>query len=355
MEEDSFEYILNPLNAYLLIKRLTYDITQTVFRVTGITELFTHNLKTIQLPQSDFEGAVEGLIRLQTIYNLQAEDLASGVIDGKKYRDNLTAGELFALGDELMNTERNSVALSYLNLALDRNRESRDMSDVVILEKIYQNHNKTGNLQGVLQTIQKILEIDPTRVDLNEKSIDLELELLFEKQTNPIDESGYEESPELRDLWRYMEACGGFLRQSDAKIAKLRCRFVSNSDYSKLCPFKVEEANLNPYIAIFHDVMSDDEIQVFKSIAKPNLIRAGTMLKNATTKVRKLLKFLNPQKCDEIFIQGRQCSHCKAQLGQRFNSQSFQATFRSSRRHEWIEHENRRSLANSKLWNRWSL
>lgn len=290
MEEDSFEYILNPLNAYLLIKRLTFDITQTASRVNGITELFTNNLKTIQLPHSDFEGAVEGLIRLQTIYSLPTEDLASGIIDGKKYRDDLTAGELFALGDELMNTERNSVALSYLNLALDRNQESRDMPDVVILEKIYQNHNKTGNLQGVLKTIQKILEIDPTRDDLNEKSFDLELELLFEKQSNPIDESGYEESPELRDLWRYMEACSGFLRRSDAEIAKLRCRFVSNSDYSKLCPFKVEEANLNPYIVIFHDVMSDEEIQVFKSIAKPSLVRAGTMLKNATTNVRKLIK-----------------------------------------------------------------
>lgn len=293
MEEDSFEYILNPLNAYLLIKRLTFDISQTASRITGITELFTSNLKTVQLPHSDFEGAVEGLIRLQTIYSLPTADLANGIIEGKKYRDDLTASELFALGDELMNTERNSVALSYLNLALDRNRASRDMSDVIILEKIYQNHNKTGNLEGVLKTIQKIIEIDPSRSDLNEKSLDLELELLFEKQTNPIDEPGYKESPELRDLWLYMEACGGFLRRSDVEIAKLRCRFVSNSDYSRLCPFKVEEANLNPYIAIFHDVISDEEIQVFKSTAKPGLVRAATMQKNATSKVRKLIKSLD--------------------------------------------------------------
>lgn len=286
MEQDSFAYILNPLNAYLLIKRLTFDVSQTVSRITRITDFFTDNLKAFRLPYSDFEGAVEGLIRLQTIYSLEAEDLAQGIIDGKKYRENLTANDLYALGDELMNTGRNTMALSYLNLALDRNQVEHEMSDVEILEKIHQNHNKTGNLQGILDTIKKILVVDPSRTDLEEKSFDLELDLILSKP--PV--ASVFESPddaELNDLQLYMNACSGKLKQSDADIAELRCRLVSNSAYSKLCPFKVEEAYLNPYIAIFHDVMSEEEIRVFKSIAKPNLMRAGVMNKDASTKVKK--------------------------------------------------------------------
>lgn len=294
MERDSFAYILNPLNAYLLIKRLTFDVSQTVSRVTRITDFFADNLKTFRLPYTDFEGAVEGLIRLQTIYSLEAEDLAQGIIDGKKYRGNLTANDLYALGDELMNTGRDSMALSYLNLALDRNQAEHEMSDVEILEKIHQNHNKTGNLRGILDTIKKILVVDPSRTDLEEKSFDLELDLILSKPPEAARVFENPDNADLNDLQLYMDACSGKLKQSDADIAELRCWLVSNSAYSKLCPFKVEEAYLNPYIAIFHDVMSEEEIRVFKSIAKPNLMRAGVMNKDASTKVKNccLLVFL---------------------------------------------------------------
>lgn len=290
MKQDSFNYILNPLNAFLLIKRLTFDISQTRKRIVGIADQFIHDTKSIRLPHTEFEGAIEGLVRLQYFYNLNPEDLAKGIIQDKKYRDDLTANELFAIGDELMNTKRNLTSLSYLKLALEKNEESPDMSQLAILERIYHNHIGTGNQKELVETIDKILELAPERKDLEEIRFDVELKMLLQddsKKVKPVVEEKkngiYSQQKEFKIL---SGACDGKLKKTDEEMSKLRCRLVSNSAYSKLCPFKVEEANLNPYIAIYHDVISEDEIKAFKSMSRGLLSRAQVLNKDASTKVK---------------------------------------------------------------------
>lgn len=42
----------------------------------------------------------------------------------------------------------------------------------------------------------------------------------------------------------------------------------------KIAPLKLEEANLKPYIVVYHDVISDAEIELVKRLAKPRFRRA---------------------------------------------------------------------------------
>ncbi len=60
----------------------------------------------------------------------------------------------------------------------------------------------------------------------------------------------------------------------DPKIeGRLRCRYITNNvPFFFIQPIKMEEALLNPRIVVYHDVMSDDEIETVKKMAKPRVV-----------------------------------------------------------------------------------
>jgi prolyl 4-hydroxylase len=54
--------------------------------------------------------------------------------------------------------------------------------------------------------------------------------------------------------------------------APLRCRYVTNNvPYFFIQPIKMEEALMNPRIVIYHDVISDEEIDTLKKLAQPRV------------------------------------------------------------------------------------
>lgn len=59
--------------------------------------------------------------------------------------------------------------------------------------------------------------------------------------------------------------------------AQLKCRYQTNNiAFLKIAPFKVEEAYLDPYIVIFHDVIFDREIDELKKAAKKRVNKPKT-------------------------------------------------------------------------------
>lgn len=79
-------------------------------------------------------------------------------------------------------------------------------------------------------------------------------------------------------------ACRGKLKKSNEELSKLHCRFESRTLFSKIAPFKIEEANLEPYIAVYHDILSDNDINIFMSMLK-DLSRAEILTSNSTSAV----------------------------------------------------------------------
>lgn len=70
----------------------------------------------------------------------------------------------------------------------------------------------------------------------------------------------------------YEMGCRGELKQTPSELAKLKCKYVTNtSPFLKIAPLKLEEANLKPYIVVYHDVMYDSEMEVIKRLAKPRV------------------------------------------------------------------------------------
>lgn len=51
-----------------------------------------------------------------------------------------------------------------------------------------------------------------------------------------------------------------------------KCRYQTrNSTYRLLMPFKEEDVRIDPYVKIYHDVLYDDEISIFKKLASENV------------------------------------------------------------------------------------
>lgn len=53
-------------------------------------------------------------------------------------------------------------------------------------------------------------------------------------------------------------------------LAQLKCWYdARRQPYLVLMPIKIEQSSIDPAIYIFHDVLSDDEIETIKELAKP--------------------------------------------------------------------------------------
>lgn len=295
MMRNPVEYVSNPLNALLLIKRLSIDLKEREEYLPDIGKKFTRNLKSFVLPRADFEGAVDGLLRLQLFYGLTSEDLAQGIIEDEKYREDLSAGELLSIGDEMARTSNFIMSLSYLDLALNKNRQTREMSDIKILESMFSIYNNSGDIDAAIKVVGKIVEIDPAS-DYVLKKIALELENLFYDDDDDFASLGDDEDEDpfkkdgkytpVKELKLFADACSGRLKQSDEELSKLYCRYLWKPNHiTRIAPFKVEVMNFNPYIAIYHDIISDEESDLFIEMSNPEMKRAATLNSNATDQI----------------------------------------------------------------------
>lgn len=72
--------------------------------------------------------------------------------------------------------------------------------------------------------------------------------------------------------------CKGDYNQMRPMVAsEFRCHYLTeNHPFLKLAPIKIEVIIVeNPYLVIFHDIVSDNEIETLKNLAKPGLERAS--------------------------------------------------------------------------------
>lgn len=228
------KYVTNPLNAYLMIKRLTLDYKLLNERFINDAERFESRMRDIvAVNDEDRLEAVNGLLTLQQFYKLKTFDISKGIIEDRQTRKRLTAHDLYILGLEGMQRE-NQIFFSreFLRLAYIRVDKGRDDYGEVDEE----------NLITTLDYLESIKVPNPYHeFDENQHLTDQNLQMLTEK------------------------VCREELFQSSFEKKDLRCRIVSNSPFLRNAPFKVEEANLVPKIWIIHDMISDGEIDVLKN------------------------------------------------------------------------------------------
>lgn len=204
------KYIGNPLNSFLLIKKLTSDWKEVKTLMTKNTAeaIFANLNDTYEKPlkwpsEEDLNGAAIALTRLQDTYNINPTDMAHGKLNGVSYGPVLSGHDCFELGRQHYNSADYDNAIIWMKEALkrldDEDIKSIDRAD--ILEYIGFAHYTLGNLKKALQYTNELLAVQPNhpRAKGNkiyyEDTLKNEGVLLKDSKIKKGDD-GYEDEPE---------------------------------------------------------------------------------------------------------------------------------------------------------------
>lgn len=270
MEEDPQSYVANPLNAFILVKTLSFDIDEIQMSLEGNLNKFKKDVSDIKLPSSDFDGAVAGLLLLQTTYELKTKDLVNGIVDGIKVRSKLSNDQIFTLGYEIID-KNHQIGAEYLEIAKESSDGDFKMEILEILLDVYQGDGKFSKVSDILN---EMMDMQPENENLRVFSSKFQ-------NLDDIPEPNYQKHLEgshwtaLKEKKAYNQACMMNRNKNATESSKLYCKLHTTTAFTKIAPLKLEIANFLPFVAIFHDVISDDEIEILRNISRKRLIRAG--------------------------------------------------------------------------------
>ncbi|XP_068632631.1 prolyl 4-hydroxylase subunit alpha-2-like [Battus philenor] len=291
--EDVPDYLSNPINAFTLIKRLTTDLNVIEKNIKDATE-YVKNVTIyhtdVKYPtEEDLKGAAQALTRLQNTYQLDIAKLAegrfSGESSGMKNQEitfTMTTSDCYELGLTLYNEKDIQNAVRWMMEALRKYDEENNIYNFTkanILEYISYCHYLLDDNQAALDWTNKLLELDPK----NERAlmnVQYYRKHIAEKKLN---KNGAEEINKVKeeetyigyDRRMYESLCRGEIDIPGVISKRLRCSYLTkNHPFLLLAPIKVEQIYIEPDVFLYHQVISDEEIEQIKSMAKPRFKRA---------------------------------------------------------------------------------
>ncbi|CRK94746.1 CLUMA_CG008246, isoform A [Clunio marinus] len=297
--KDVSSYLLNPINAYLLTKRLTSDwkdLEQIMTMDVGsqFIQNVTNYREVLKFPsEEDLTGAASALIRLQDTYDLNTASLARGELNGVQYSTQMSSEDCFEVGRQMYNNQDYHHTVMWMEEAINRLTNDSRLLRSDVLEYLAFSTFKEGNIKLALEMTNELLMLTPDhqRANGNKRYYEKELMKINEKSVLrgddgspdvPVDKSlefqhsklgPYTYNVPERKL--YELACQGELTPDDELLSSLFCSYVDNGvPFLKIGPLKIEQISHDPYIVVYHDVMYDNEIEIVKKMAKPRFKRA---------------------------------------------------------------------------------
>jgi prolyl 4-hydroxylase len=236
------------------------------------------------LQHEDMAGAVQGLFRLHEVYRFSCEDFSNGIIDGKTTREPLTAHDLYTIATVAVELRKYFFATKYFRLtlkAIGYGFNPQELNPAKVRFELAQNYEKSGKYYKAIKqakrakSLSKDFKLKAMKL-INDANHLVQIGFKGPKIRNPFSDK-YKRNgkfSERKEMILFSQVCRGNITKSFKEQSKLKCRYVSHSFYTKLVKSKVEEFNLKPYIVAFHDVVSDQEVEVLKIIGKPHKKRS---------------------------------------------------------------------------------
>ncbi|KAH8313522.1 hypothetical protein KR067_007435 [Drosophila pandora] len=287
------DYLSNPLNSFSLIRRMNRDwVIWQLFMEdpVGVTQADKIQSLREEMPTStDVEEAVTALDRIQITYGLKVEDIASGFLNGKQYPISLTALDSYAMGQILFDQGNFNSASRWIYQTLTW-MENFKLPEPFLLAK---DEVRTFYAETLLKLNEKADALKVVNIALTDKPHDIKL-LVKKMEIEALIRTGTSNQPPqpkvgLSSPTLYEMGCRGMYPASTD--SKLVCRYNSTTTpFLTLAPLKMEVVGLNPYMVIYHDVLSSAEIDEMKEMATPSLKRAtvykASLGKNEVVKTR---------------------------------------------------------------------
>ncbi|XP_013402647.1 prolyl 4-hydroxylase subunit alpha-2 [Lingula anatina] len=277
------EHLGNPVNAYLLLKKLTVDWQKVENQLAGPnTTEFSQRIRGSEMEclpdEDDLTGAIAALLRLQDTYNIPTSAIASGRI-GEKRGNRMSAEDCFLIGRHAYLEGAWHHVVSWMLQALEEyQREDNKTADKVdILDHLVYTLVQQGNLKRAYNITLELLAADPNHPRGIQNKMYLEDKLA--NKLSDLEDIPPLNNPRTGDLQSedldYEAICRGDKIMENPYRHKLSCRYFHNNKPSLLLrPVKQETVYLNPTLTYYHDFLSEYEMDVIKKLAGPNLKRA---------------------------------------------------------------------------------
>ncbi|XP_016101313.1 prolyl 4-hydroxylase subunit alpha-3 isoform X1 [Sinocyclocheilus grahami] len=290
--------IANPIVAFKLVKRLKSEWMNVVHsneaqeNIDGLREGYRRMEGS--LPKlEDLQGAAQGLMRLQDVYDLHVEGLVRGhfqqITNGNAvdiYKppvsDTLSGDDCFLIGKVSYDLEDYYHSVQWFEEAvrLFRGTEWSPENEGTLedaLDHLAFSHFKTGNISYALSISQELLLHDPvnSRVHFNVEKYE---KLLDESPpvTNQSLVLKRPDSTNLRTRNVYEKLCQTKGSQpKHFENPSLFCDFFTNGNPGLLLqPIKRELISLHPYVVLFHSFVTRAEAKSIREYAVPGLRRS---------------------------------------------------------------------------------
>ncbi|XP_078499215.1 prolyl 4-hydroxylase subunit alpha-1 isoform X2 [Lissotriton helveticus] len=292
--KDPEEFLGHPVNAYKLMKRLNTEWGQLENLVLkDMSDGFISNL-TVQRQHfpndEDQTGAAKALLRLQDTYNLDTDTLSKGNLPGVKHKSFLTVEDCFELGKIAYSEADYYHTELWMGQALRQLDEGEvsTVDAVSILDYLSYAVYQQGDLDNALMLTKRLLQLEPEHQRANGNLKYFQYIMTKEKESNlSATDSETEQSSKTKKKGRpddylperrkYEMLCRSEgIKMTPRREKKLLCRYFNAKGNPRyvLAPVKQEDEWDKPHIVRFHDIMTDEEIEKVKELAKPRLRRA---------------------------------------------------------------------------------
>ncbi|XP_058917808.1 prolyl 4-hydroxylase subunit alpha-2 isoform X3 [Kogia breviceps] len=286
-------YLSHPVNAYKLVKRLNTDwpaLEDLVLQNSAAGFIANLSVQRQFFPTDEDEtGAAKALMRLQDTYRLDPDTISKGELPGTKYQAVLSADDCFGMGRSAYNEGDYYHTVLWMEQVLKQldAGEEATTSKAQVLDYLSYAVFQLGDLHRALELTRRLLSIDPSHeraggnLHYFERLLEEEREniLLNHTEAELAPQEGIYERPvdylPERDI--YESLCRGEgVKLTPRRQKRLFCRYHHGNGTPQLliAPFKEEDEWDSPHIVRYYDVMSDEEIERIKEIAKPKLTRA---------------------------------------------------------------------------------
>ncbi|NXW51364.1 P4HA3 hydroxylase, partial [Nyctiprogne leucopyga] len=288
LHQDPKASVDNPLLAFSLIKRLHSDWPNVIYsdEATENTNALHAGFKEVEqeLPGAeDLDGAARALMRLQDVYALSVKGMANGVFQkagvtrpplySPGRRVSLSADDCFHVGKVAYDTGDYYHSIAWLEEAVSLFRLSygswnpEDRSSLEdALDHLAFSYFMAGNISHALSLSKEFLHYDPSNRRVARNVVQYEKLLEMGGCHDPPPHC----CPPSHTLL-------GLLSPQTAldHLPLLGCSYETNgSPYLLLQPAKKEMVRIQPYVALYHDFISDAEAETIKGLAGPWLQRS---------------------------------------------------------------------------------
>ncbi|XP_073734740.1 prolyl 4-hydroxylase subunit alpha-2 isoform X3 [Callorhinus ursinus] len=287
-------YLAHPVNAYKLVKRLNTDwpaLEDLVLQDSAAGFIANLSVQRQFFPTDEDEmGAAKALMRLQDTYKLDPDTISKGQLPGTKYQAMLSVDDCFGMGRSAYNEGDYYHTVLWMEQVLKQldAGEEATIAKAEALDYLSYAVFQLGDLHRALELTRRLLSLDPSheRAGGNlryfERLLEEEREKILSNQTEAglaTQESIYERPVDYlpeRDV--YESLCRGEgVKLTPRRQKRLFCRYHHGNRTPQLliAPFKEEDEWDSPHIVRYYDVMSDEEIERIKEIAKPKVANYG--------------------------------------------------------------------------------